>query len=257
MLKKNNYFFFKKTNIFQLFCFFPCFISSTAYGNTQSSFFNDILNNKYEYFPSSLKTFILIALLTFLPAFLLMMTSFTRIIIVFSLLRNALGIPNSPSNQIIVGLSLFLTFFIMSPVLNESYKIGYVPFSENKITIKETIEKSINPFKKFMLNQVKESDLIAFSNLSHEFTFQKKIDVPMNILLPSFIISELKAAFQIGFTIFIPFLIVDLVVASVLMSLGMMMVPPSTISLPLKLMLFVLVDGWQLLVFSLSNSFHI
>ncbi|CAL4318709.1 flagellar type III secretion system pore protein FliP [Buchnera aphidicola] len=256
MLKKSNSYFFRKFNFFPLFYFFSFFFSSSVYGKNSNAILDNVLNNNNEYFSSSIKIFIIIALLTFFPAVLLMMTSFTRIIIVFSLLRNALGIPYSPSNQIIIGLSLFLTFFIMSPVFNQSYNEAYIPFIENKISIKKTFHKSIKPFKEFMLNQVKESDLIAFSNISHTFVFKKKADVPMNILLPSFIISELKTAFQIGFTIFIPFLIIDLVVASVLMSLGMMMVPPSTISLPLKLMLFVLVDGWQLLVLSLVNSFN-
>ncbi|WP_343152858.1 flagellar type III secretion system pore protein FliP [Buchnera aphidicola] len=256
MLQKSSSYFFRRFNFFSLFYFFSLFFSSSVYGNNSNVTIDNILNNNNEYFSSSIKIIIFIALLTFIPAVLLMMTSFTRIVIVFSLLRNALGIPFSPSNQIIVGLSLFLTFFIMSPVFNQAYKEAYLPFVENKISIKKTINKSIYPFKKFMLNQVKESDLIAFSNISHKFAFKKKEDVPMNILLPSFITSELKTAFQIGFTIFIPFVIIDLVVASVLMSLGMMMVPPSTIALPLKLMLFVLVDGWKLLVFSLANSFY-
>ncbi|QCI16917.1 flagellar biosynthetic protein FliP [Buchnera aphidicola (Aphis helianthi)] len=204
-----------------------------------------------------IQTLVFLTALTFLPAFLLMMTSFTRIIIVFGLLRNALGTPYAPPNQILLGLSLFLTFFIMSPTFEKVYQEAYLPFSKEKINMDEAILKGSIPLKKFMLNQTRTSDLEVFSKIAHISYYKNKNDIPMRILLPSFITSELKTAFQIGFTIFIPFLIIDLVVASVLMALGMMMVPPSTISLPFKLMLFVLVDGWQLLVTSLSQSFNI
>ncbi|WP_261789595.1 flagellar type III secretion system pore protein FliP [Buchnera aphidicola] len=203
------------------------------------------------------QTLIFLTSLTFLPAFLLMMTSFTRIIIVFGLLRNALGTPYAPPNQILLGLALFLTFFIMSPTFDKVYKEAYLPFTQEKINMDEAIIKGSIPLKKFMLNQTHTSDLELFSKLAHISSYKNKEEIPMRILLPAFVTSELKTAFQIGFTIFIPFLIIDLVVASVLMALGMMMVPPSTISLPFKLMLFVLVDGWQLLVTSLSQSFKI
>ncbi|MDE5285510.1 MAG: flagellar type III secretion system pore protein FliP, partial [Buchnera aphidicola] len=204
-----------------------------------------------------IQTLIFLTFLTFLPAILLMMTSFTRIIIVFGLLRNALGIPYAPPNQILTGLALFLTFFIMSPTLDHIYQDAYVPCSQDKINMKNAIFKASIPIRKFMLYQTRVSDLELFSKLAHVSAYKKKSDIPMRILLPSFITSELKTAFQIGFTIFIPFLIIDLVVASVLMALGMMMVPPSTISLPFKLMLFVLVDGWKLLIHSLVQSFNI
>lgn len=202
------------------------------------------------------QTLVFLTSLTFLPAFLLMMTSFTRIIIVFGLLRNALGTPYAPPNQILLGLALFLTFFIMSPTFDKVYKDAYIPFSEEKINMEEAILKGSIPLKQFMLNQTRIPDLELFSKLAHVSSYKDKKEVPMRIVLPSFITSELKTAFQIGFTIFIPFLIIDLVVASVLMALGMMMVPPSTISLPFKLMLFVLVDGWQLLIASLAQSFN-
>lgn len=202
------------------------------------------------------QTLVFLTSLTFLPAFLLMMTSFTRIIIVFGLLRNALGTPYAPPNQILIGLALFLTFFIMSPTFDKIYKDAYIPFSQEKINMEEAIQKGLLPLKKFMLNQTRIPDLELFSKLAHISSYKNKNEIPMRILLPSFITSELKTAFQIGFTIFIPFLIIDLVVATILMALGMMMVPPSTISLPFKLMLFVLVDGWQLLVSSLAQSFN-
>ncbi|XBC41333.1 MAG: flagellar type III secretion system pore protein FliP [Buchnera aphidicola (Nurudea yanoniella)] len=203
----------------------------------------------------SLQMLIFLTSLTFITPVLLMMTSFSRIIIVFSLLRNALGTPYSPPNQILLGLSLFLTFFIMAPVFDKIYKDAYLPFSEDKMDINAAISKGIKPLHEFMIKQTRESDLDFFSKLANISSFSRKEEVPIRILLPSFVISELKTAFQIGFTIFIPFLIIDLVVASVLMALGMMMVPPSTISLPFKLMLFVLVDGWQLLITSLTQSF--
>lgn len=201
------------------------------------------------------QTLVFITSLTFLPAVLLMMTSFTRIIIVFSLLRNALGTPSSPPNQVLLGLALFLTFFIMSPVLDKIYADTYLPLSENKITMQQALDKGAQPLREFMLRQTREADLALFARLANTPPIPDSSAVPMRILLPAYVTSELKTAFQIGFTIFIPFLIIDLVVASVLMALGMMMVPPATISLPFKLMLFVLVDGWQLLIGSLAQSF--
>ncbi|GAB8806482.1 flagellar type III secretion system pore protein FliP [Escherichia coli] len=198
------------------------------------------------------QTLVFITSLTFIPAILLMMTSFTRIIIVFGLLRNALGTPSAPPNQVLLGLALFLTFFIMSPVIDKIYVDAYQPFSEEKISMQEALEKG----REFMLRQTREADLGLFARLANTGPLQGPEAVPMRILLPAYVTSELKTAFQIGFTIFIPFLIIDLVIASVLMALGMMMVPPATIALPFKLMLFVLVDGWQLLVGSLAQSFY-
>ncbi|EMM6759961.1 TPA: flagellar type III secretion system pore protein FliP [Pluralibacter gergoviae] len=202
------------------------------------------------------QTLVFITSLTFIPIVLLMMTSFTRIIIVFGLLRNALGTASAPPNQVLLGLALFLTFFIMSPVLDKIYADAYQPFSENKISMEEAFDRGAKPLREFMLRQTREADLALFARLANTPPIAGPEVVPMRILLPAYVTSELKTAFQIGFTIFIPFLIIDLVVASVLMALGMMMVPPATIALPFKLMLFVLVDGWQLLVGSLAQSFY-
>jgi flagellar biosynthetic protein FliP len=203
----------------------------------------------------SVQTLMMLTSLTFLPALMLSMTSFTRILIVLGLLRTAIGTQSSPPNQVLVGLSLFLTFFVMSPVFDKVYADAYKPFSENKITVETALTRGIEPFKSFMLRQTRENDLALFAKLAKVPEMQGPEDVPLRILLPAFVISELKTAFQIGFTIFIPFLIIDMVVASVLMSMGMMMVPPASIALPFKLMLFVLADGWQLLIGALAQSF--
>lgn len=203
----------------------------------------------------SVQTMLLLTMLSFLPAMVLMMTSFTRIIIVLSLLRQALGTTTTPPNQVLVGLALFLTLFVMSPVLDKAYNDGYKPFAAGTISLDDAVARGVAPFKTFMLRQTRESDLALFARISHAAPMQGPEDVPLTLLVPSFVTSELKTGFQIGFTVFIPFLIIDLVVASVLMSMGMMMVSPATISLPFKLMLFVLVDGWQLLIGSLAQSF--
>ena len=203
----------------------------------------------------SLQTLILLTSLSFLPTVLLMMTSFTRIIIVLSLLRQAIGAQSSPPNQVLLGLALFLTFFVMGPVFDRIYNEAYQPLNDNKITMQQALEKGAVPLKEFMLKQTREPDLELFLSMSGNNTLEKPADVPMAVLVPSFMTSELKTGFQIGFSIFIPFLIVDMVVASVLMAMGMMMVSPSIVSLPFKLMLFVLVDGWQLLLGSLASSF--
>jgi len=203
----------------------------------------------------SVQTLVLLTSLSFLPAGMLMMTGFTRIIIVLGLLRNALGTASSPPNQVLVGLALFLTFFVMSPVFDRIYSDAYKPLSENKMSLEDAASKAAGPLKSFMLKQTREKDLALFAQMAKTPEMQGPEEVPISILVPAFVTSELKTAFQIGFTIFIPFLIIDLVVASVLMAMGMMMVPPATISLPFKLMLFVLVDGWQLLLGSLAQSF--
>jgi flagellar biosynthesis protein FliP len=203
----------------------------------------------------SVQTMLLLTMLSFLPAMVLMMTSFTRIIIVLSLLRQALGTTTTPPNQVLVGLALFLTLFVMSPVIDKAYNDGYKPFSAGTLPMDQAVARGVAPFKTFMLRQTRESDLALFARISHAAPMQGPEDVPLTLLVPAFVTSELKTGFQIGFTIFIPFLIIDLVVASVLMSMGMMMVSPMTISLPFKLMLFVLVDGWQLLIGSLAQSF--
>ncbi|SHM49259.1 flagellar biosynthetic protein FliP [Duganella sacchari] len=202
------------------------------------------------------QTMLLMTALTFIPAALLLMTGFTRIIIVLSLLRQALGTQSAPPNQVMVGLALFLTLFVMGPTFDKIYNEAYLPLQENKLTMQQALDKGAAPLKTFMLKQTRQADLALFVKLSHSPALQGPEDVPLRILVPAFVTSELKTAFQIGFAIFIPFLIIDMVVASVLMSMGMMMMSPAVISLPFKLMLFVLVDGWQLLLGSLAQSFY-
>ena len=205
----------------------------------------------------SLQTLILLTALTFLPAALLMMTAFTRIIIVLSLLRQAIGTMQSPPNHVLVGLSLFLTFFVMSPVFDKIYAQAYQPYVEDKINVMQALEKGTEPLKAFMLRQTRKDDLALFVKISKSPPLSGPEAVPLKILVPAYVISELKTAFQIGFVIFIPFLIIDLVVGSVLMAMGMMMLSPVTISFPFKLMLFVLVDGWGLIISSLVQSFYV
>ncbi|MCB5189272.1 flagellar type III secretion system pore protein FliP [Methylobacillus arboreus] len=204
----------------------------------------------------SIQTLILLTSLSFLPAALLMMTGFTRIIIVLSLLRQALGTQSSPPNQVLVGLALFLTFFVMGPVFERIYTEAYQPFDEDRISMQEAMVRGSIPLKEFMLKQTRESDLALFFRMSRTDAVATPEEVPLRVLVPAFVTSELKTAFQIGFAIFIPFLIIDMVVASILMSMGMMMVSPAIVALPFKLMLFVLVDGWQLLLGSLAQSFY-
>ena len=203
----------------------------------------------------SIQTLLLLTGLTFLPALLLMMTSFTRIIIVLSLLRHALGTQTSPPNQVLVGLALFLTFFVMAPVGEKIYTDAYLPLSENRISFTEALDRGAVPLRAFMLKQVREADLKLFTEIAHQPKPANADQIPMRVLVPAFVTSELKTAFQIGFIVFIPFLIIDMIVASVLMSMGMMMMSPVIVGLPFKIMLFVLVDGWNLLVASLIASF--
>lgn len=203
----------------------------------------------------SIQTLLLLTGLTFLPAILLMMTGFTRIIIVLSLLRHALGTQTAPPNQVLVGLALFLTFFVMAPTFDRVYTEAYQPLSENKISFQEALERGSVPMRQFMLKQTRATDLELFTRIAKKPTPESADQVPMTVLIPAFVISELKTAFQIGFIIFIPFLIIDMVVASVLMSMGMMMMSPVIVAMPFKLMLFVLVDGWNLIVGSLVLSF--
>jgi flagellar biosynthetic protein FliP len=203
----------------------------------------------------SIQTLLLLTSLTFLPAIILMMTSFTRIIIVLSLLRHALGTQTSPPNQVLVGLALFLTFFIMAPVGDRIYSDAYLPLAENKINFSEALDRGAVPLRGFMLKQVRDADLQLFTRIAKQPRPAKVEDIPMRVLIPAFVTSELKTAFQIGFIVFIPFLIIDMVVASVLMSMGMMMMSPVIVALPFKIMLFVLVDGWNLIIGSLVASF--
>ncbi len=214
-------------------------------------------SNGGETYTLSIQILALMTVLTLLPTALMMMTSFTRIIIVLAILRQALGTAQTPTTQTLVGLALFLTIFIMMPVFEAGYEDGLKPYMEEKIEVGEAMEKSIEPFRKFMLAQTRDSDLNLFASLSGNEDIDSYDEVPLSMLLPAFVTSELKTAFQIGFMIFIPFLIIDLVVASVLMAMGMMMLSPLIISLPFKLMLFVLVDGWALIMGTLASSFYI
>lgn len=204
---------------------------------------------------TSLQILILLTVLSVAPAILMMMTSFTRIIIVLSFVRNALGTQQLPPNQVLVGLSLFLTFFIMAPTWNEINSNALQPYMKNQITQTEAIEKAEEPLRLFMFRQTREKDLELFVGLSKMEQPKTYKDVPTYVLIPAFVISELKTAFQMGFAIFIPFIVIDMIVSSTLMSIGMMMLPPMMISLPFKLLLFVLVDGWHLVVQSLVTSF--
>ena len=205
----------------------------------------------------SLQALVLMTTLSLLPAMLLLMTSFTRITIVLGILRTAMGTQQTPSNQVLIGLALFLTLFIMRPVIIEVHEIAVKPFLEEQIDAQRAIELAAEPFRKFMMQQTRDNDLQLFISISNSPAPQGNADVSYWILLPAFVTSELKTAFQIGFLLFVPFLIIDLVVASVLMSMGMMMLSPLIISLPFKLMLFVLVDGWNLVLGTLAGSFYI
>ncbi len=201
------------------------------------------------------QTLLAFAALSFLPAVLLLMTSFTRIVIVLSLMRQALGLQTTPPNQVIVGLSLFLTLFVMGPTLDRIYQEAYRPYTEQKMSFEAALDRGSDPLRGFMLRQTRESDLGLFARIAKVEPKTPAAQMPMRVLIPAFVTSELKTAFQIGFLVFIPFLIVDLIVASVLMSMGMMMLSPVLVALPFKLMLFVLADGWTLLVGSLVASF--
>lgn len=206
-------------------------------------------------FSVPIQTLLFFTALSFLPAILLMMTGFTRIVIVLSLLRQALGTQSSPPNQIVIGLSLFLTFFVMGPTLDRIYNEAYLPYTKNAIAFEVALEKGEAPIRLFMVKQTRQSDFALFAKLAKLDADVTAQTAPLRVLVPAFVTSELKSAFQIGFMIFIPFLVIDLVVASVLMSLGMMMLSPVLVALPFKLMLFVLADGWNLLIGSLAASF--
>jgi flagellar biosynthesis protein FliP len=203
----------------------------------------------------SLQILLLMGLLTVLPSLILMMTSFTRIIIVLSILRQALGLQQTPPNQVLVGLSLFLSLFIMQPVLSTINTQALEPYGRDEVTFEQAITVSGNAFHGFMVKQTRKTDIALFADIAKAGKFEAASDIPFSILLPAFVTSELKTAFQIGFMIFLPFLIIDLIVASALMSLGMMMLSPTIISMPFKLLLFVLVDGWALTMGSLASSF--
>ena len=208
-----------------------------------------------EQFVKTINIAIILALFVLAPSLLLMATSFTRLLIVFGLLRQAMGLQQSPPNQVIVSLSLILTFFIMQPYADIAYKEGIKPYMEKTIPYDIAIEKSISPFKKFMVKNTREKDLALFYRISGKPNPKNIEDISIVTLMPAFIISELRTAFEIGFLIFLPFLVIDIIVASILMSLGMMMLPPVMISLPIKLVFFIIIDGWHVIIGNLAQSF--
>ncbi len=200
-------------------------------------------------------TFLIISFFSFIPAVLIMFTSFTRIVIVLSFLRQAIGGQQIPPNQVIIGLALFLTFFVMAPTFDRLMQVSLKPYLSDEITLEEAFHRAASPIKGFMLKQTRESDIALMLRLAGQKPPEKAWDLGLRIVVPAFVVSELKTAFEIGFLLFLPFVIIDLVVSSILLSLGMMMLPPVLISLPFKLILFVLVDGWHLVVGSLVRSF--
>jgi len=204
----------------------------------------------------SLQILVLMTLLTLLPAIVLSMSAFVRIIIVLSIIRQALGTAQTPPNQVLLGIALFLTFFVMAPVISEIQAVAVDPYVDGTLDARAAFDAGIAPLHGFMMDQTRESDLELFAGMAGYEAFASPEEVPLSVLIPSFIVSELKTAFQIGFLVFIPFLVIDLVVSSVLMSMGMMMLSPMLISLPFKIMLFVLVDGWALVLGTLASSFY-
>jgi len=213
-------------------------------------------NNSDDNLSLGLQIALILTLITLAPALLIMLTSFTRIIIIFSFLRQAMSVQQVPPNQILIGLSLFLTFFIMSPIFKEVNQEAFQPYINKEITIQTALKKAEEPVRKFMIAQIRKKDLAFFVNVSKIPRPETIADIPTTVIIPAFIISELKTAFIIGFLLYIPFLILDMVVASLLLSMGMIMLPPVVISLPFKLLLFVLVDGWYLICGSIINSFQ-
>jgi len=208
-------------------------------------------------FTLSIQILVMMTLLTLLPAAILSTSAFVRVIIVLSILRQALGTAQTPPNQVLLGVALFLTFFVMSPVISSVNENAVQPYIDEEISAEQAFENGIQPLRRFMLDQTRNSDLELFAGIAGRTDIQSADDVPISIVIPSFMVSELKTAFQIGFLVFIPFLVIDLVVSSVLMSMGMMMLSPMLISLPFKIMLFVLVDGWALVLGTLASSFYI
>ncbi len=213
------------------------------------------LTDDSEDFALPIQLLLLLTVLSLAPAIIILMTSFTRLVVIFAILRTALGTQQSPPTQVIIGLSLFLTLFIMYPVFSTVHEDALLPYMEGDIAQEEALELATSPMKGFMLQQTREKDLMLFMDLADIESFENAEEVPLYVLVPAFVISELRIAFQIGFMLFLPFVIVDLIVASVLMSMGMMMLPPVMISLPIKLLLFVLTDGWYLIVQSVVEGY--
>ncbi len=233
--------------------------SNLAFAQPEASLFGKTIKiedaEKPQDFVSSLQILFLLTILTLAPSILIMMTSFTRIIIVLSFIRNALGLQQTPPNQVLIGIALFLTFFIMAPIGNQINNEAIQPYLKNEINQEIAIDKAMEPVREFMFKQTRNKDLSLFMNVAKIDEANNLKDIPSRVIIPAFIISELKTAFQIGFVIYIPFLVIDMVVSSTLMSMGMMMLPPVIISLPFKILLFILVDGWNLISKSLILGF--
>jgi len=211
--------------------------------------------NEPAQFVKTINIAVILTLMVLAPTLILMVTSFTRIVIVFSLLRQAMGLQQTPPTQVVISLALILTIFIMEPYAKKSWEDGVQPYMEEKIGYEEAFEKGVKPFKEFMIKNTRESDLALFYRIKKEPNPKNIDDVPLTLLMPAFIVSELRTAFEIGFLIFLPFLVIDIIVASILMSLGMMMLPPVMISLPIKIIFFIVIDGWQLIIGNLAQSF--
>ena len=245
----------KKALIFSVvFLLFLVMSGSSATANTLNEMVSTLFGDNVQ----TVDIIILLTILTLLPSILLMMTAFMRIVIIISFVRNALGVQQAPPNQVVVGIALFLTFFVMSPFLTDIYHNAYVPFTNEEISQEEFIEEAVGPLREFMFAQTHTTDLVFFVGLSARDDIDLDDDdtIPTHVLIPAFITSELRAAFLIGFFLYIPFIVIDMIVASVLMSMGMMMLPPAMISLPFKILLFVLVDGWQLILGHIVTSFR-
>ncbi|MFS8540928.1 MAG: flagellar type III secretion system pore protein FliP [Tissierellales bacterium] len=231
------------------------FMSDISFAQVENPLFRALGMGDQEDYVFSIRLLIMLTILTLAPSILIMLTSFTRIVIVLSFIRNALGMQQTPPNQVVIGLALFLTFFVMAPVGSEINTSAIQPYMNEEITFDEALDRAMEPVREFMFKQTRDKDLALFLNISE--TKADSLDqIPNHVLIPAFIISELKTAFQIGFVIYIPFLVIDMVVSSTLMSMGMMMLPPVIISLPFKILLFILVDGWNLIVRSLIMGFN-
>jgi len=240
--------------VFAIACLFVSFVVQAQAEPSALAIATDAVEGQS--YSLSIQILVMMTLLTLLPAAILSSTAFVRIIIVLSILRTALGTAQTPPNQVLLGVALFLTFFIMSPVIDNVWENSVKPYMNDEISTEIAIENGVSPIRRFMLDQTRDSDIQMFARIAKRDDIQSVDDVPLSIVIPSFIVSELKTAFQIGFLIFIPFLVIDLVVSSVLMSMGMMMLSPMLISLPFKIMLFVLVDGWAMVLGTLASSFY-
>ncbi|ADY54969.1 flagellar biosynthetic protein FliP [Syntrophobotulus glycolicus DSM 8271] len=245
----------KKENILAVFFILVSLLLLLPQGVRAAGINLDLGNTPVEQTSSAIQIFLIMTVLSLVPAILVLMTSFTRIIVVLSFVRNAMGTQQLPPNQVIIGLALILTFFVMAPTFSQVNTNAIKPYIENQISREEALTRAEAPLREFMIKQTREKDLALFVGLSQIPQPKTYRDIPTYVLVPSFVISELKTAFQIGFAIFIPFMIIDMIVASTLMSMGMMMLPPMMISLPFKILLFVIVDGWYLIVQSLVASF--